>query len=60
MIGLGGAEFRLPLLIGLFGFAALSAVIVNKAMVLVVVLVVVLGRAAGPSRLVARHATSTR
>ncbi|OUC98746.1 hypothetical protein [Streptosporangium minutum] len=24
MIGLGGAEFRLPLLIGLFGFAALS------------------------------------
>jgi uncharacterized protein len=56
MIGLGGAEFRLPLLIGLFGFAALSAVIVNKAMSLVVVL----GRAAGPSRLVARHATLTR
>ncbi|WP_030303720.1 hypothetical protein [Streptomyces katrae] len=26
MIGLGGAEFRLPLLISLFGFAALSAV----------------------------------
>ncbi|MFF3803893.1 SDR family oxidoreductase [Streptomyces sp. NPDC002032] len=25
MIGLGGAEFRLPLLIGVFGFAALSA-----------------------------------
>ncbi|GGQ35956.1 UPF0721 transmembrane protein [Streptomyces virginiae] len=39
MIGLGGAEFRLPLLIGLFGFAALSAVILNKAMSLVVVLV---------------------
>jgi uncharacterized membrane protein YfcA len=38
MIGLGGAEFRLPLLIGLFGFAALAAVIVNKAMSLVVVL----------------------
>ncbi|MFE5819108.1 TSUP family transporter [Streptomyces sp. NPDC056479] len=37
MIGLGGAEFRLPLLIGLFGFAALSAVILNKAMSLVVV-----------------------
>jgi uncharacterized membrane protein YfcA len=32
MIGLGGAEFRLPLLIGLFGFLALQAVIVNKAM----------------------------
>lgn len=39
MIGLGGAEFRLPMLIGLFGFAALSAVILNKAMSLVVVLV---------------------
>jgi uncharacterized membrane protein YfcA len=26
MIGLGGAEFRLPLLISLFGYAALSAV----------------------------------
>lgn len=37
MIGLGGAEFRLPLLIGLFGFAALHAVILNKAMSLVVV-----------------------
>lgn len=36
LIGLGGAEFRLPLLI-LFGFAALSAVILNKAMSLVVV-----------------------
>ncbi|WP_245234423.1 hypothetical protein [Streptomyces flavochromogenes] len=39
MIGLGGAEFRQPLLIGLFGFAALSAVILNEAMSLVVVLV---------------------
>ncbi|GAA5061550.1 sulfite exporter TauE/SafE family protein [Thermocatellispora tengchongensis] len=38
MIGLGGAEFRLPLLISVFGFAALSAVIMNKAMSLVVVL----------------------
>lgn len=38
MIGLGGAEFRLPLLIGVFGFAALSAVILNKAMSLVVVM----------------------
>ena len=31
-IGLGGAEFRLPLLIGVFGFVALQAVIMNKAM----------------------------
>lgn len=37
MIGLGGAEFRLPLLIMLFGFAALQAVILNKALSLVVV-----------------------
>jgi uncharacterized membrane protein YfcA len=37
LIGLGGAEFRLPLLIGLFRFAALEAVILNKAMSLVVV-----------------------
>lgn len=37
LIGLGGAEFRLPLLIGVFRFAALHAVILNKAMSLVVV-----------------------
>ena len=37
LIGLGGAEFRLPLLIGAFRFGALEAVIVNKAMSLVVV-----------------------
>jgi uncharacterized membrane protein YfcA len=37
MIGLGGAEFRLPLLIMLFGFVALQAVILNKALSLVVV-----------------------
>jgi uncharacterized membrane protein YfcA len=44
MIGLGGAEFRLPLLIGVFGFAALQAVILNKAMSLVVVLTAVPAR----------------
>ncbi|MER9561066.1 sulfite exporter TauE/SafE family protein [Mesorhizobium sp. M0571] len=37
LVGLGGAEFRLPLLIGLFNFAALEAVILNKAMSLIVV-----------------------
>lgn len=47
LVGLGGAEFRLPLLIGLFGFVALQAVIVNKAMSLIVVLVAI------PSRLLA-------
>lgn len=49
MIGLGGAEFRLPLLIGLFGFAALSAVIVNKAMSLIVVLTALPARLAAVS-----------
>src|SRR3954451_18098901 len=38
LVGLGGAEFRLPLLISLFGFVALQAVILNKAMSLAVVL----------------------
>ena len=38
LIGLGGAEFRLPLLIGMFRFVALEAVILNKAMSLVVVI----------------------
>lgn len=47
LVGLGGAEFRLPLLIGIFGFVALQAVIVNKAMSLLVVLVAL------PSRLIA-------
>lgn len=37
LIGLRGAEFRLPLLIGAFRFPALEAVIVNKATSLVVV-----------------------
>jgi uncharacterized membrane protein YfcA len=37
LAGLGGAELRLPLLIGVFNFAALEAVILNKAMSLVVV-----------------------
>lgn len=37
LIGLGGAEFRLPLLIGAFRFPALQAVILNKAMSLIVV-----------------------
>lgn len=37
LIGLGGAEFRLPLLISAFGFVALEAIIVNKAISLIVV-----------------------
>ena len=46
LIGLGGAEFRLPLLIGAFGFAALEAVILNKAMSLIVVAVALPSRRA--------------
>lgn len=46
LIGLGGAEFRLPLLIGVFAFAALPAIIMNKAMSLVVVMTAI------PARLV--------
>lgn len=49
MIGLGGAEFRLPLLISVFGFAALSAVILNKAMSLIVVLTALPARLAAVS-----------
>ncbi|MGQ9831786.1 MAG: sulfite exporter TauE/SafE family protein [Thermochromatium sp.] len=37
LIGLGGAEFRLPVLVGYFRLATLEAVILNKAMSLVVV-----------------------
>jgi uncharacterized protein len=46
LVGLGGAEFRLPLLMGLFGFAALAAVIMNKAMSLAVVLAAIPARLA--------------
>ena len=56
MIGLGGAEFRLPLLIGVFGFAALQAVIMNKAMSLVVVITALPARLLGvPFDQVAPH-----
>lgn len=56
MIGLGGAEFRLPLLIGTFRFAALQAVILNKTMSLVVVASALPFRAAAvPFAAVAAH-----
>ncbi len=38
LVGLGGAEFRLPILVGFFGFATVNAVIINKVISLVVVL----------------------
>ena len=37
LIGLGGAEFRLPLLLTVFGYATLSAVVVNLVVSLVTV-----------------------
>ncbi len=45
LIGLGGAEFRLPLLIGIFSFGPLEALILNKAMSLIVVSVALPARA---------------
>jgi len=44
LIGLGGAEFRLPLLISLFRFRGLEAVILNKATNLIVVVTALLFR----------------
>lgn len=56
MVGLGGAEFRLPLLIGVFGFVALQAVILNKALSLIVVATALPARLlAVPPALVAEH-----
>lgn len=44
LIGLGGAEFRLPVLVGVFRLDTLQAVILNKAMSLVVVAAALLFR----------------
>ena len=56
LIGLGGAEFRLPVLIALFRFPALHAVILNKAMSLVVVATALPFRASAvPFTLIADH-----
>ncbi len=44
LIGLGGAEFRLPVLVGLFRLSTLEAVVLNKAMSLVVVAAALLFR----------------
>jgi hypothetical protein len=44
LVGLGGAEFRLPVLLSVFRFQPLEAVILNKAMSLVVVAAALLFR----------------
>jgi len=46
LIGLGGAEFRLPLLIGPFRFKPLDAILLNKTMSLIVVAAAIPFRAA--------------
>lgn len=38
LIGLGGAEFRLPILVGFFSFTTLNAIIINKIVSLMVVI----------------------
>jgi uncharacterized membrane protein YfcA len=55
LIGLGGAEFRLPVLVGLFKLDTLEAVILNKAMSLVVVAAALVfrGTSITPDQLVA-------
>src|SRR5215469_1048370 len=56
LIGLGGAEYRLPLLLGAFGFPPLQAVILNKGLSLVVVATALPARRAGvPWGLVRDH-----
>ena len=44
LIGLGGAEFRLPVLVAVFHLPTLEAIIINKAMSLVVVVVSIFSR----------------
>ena len=44
MIGLGGAEFRLPVLVSLFRLPSLEAVIMNKAVSLVLVIAAIIFR----------------
>ncbi len=58
LIGLGGAEFRLPLLIGVSGFVALEAIILNKAISLIVVASALVFRSqAVPTSAVLAHAS---
>lgn len=44
LIGLGGAEFRLPILVAVFHLPTLEAIIINKAMSLVVVITSIFSR----------------
>jgi uncharacterized membrane protein YfcA len=44
LLGLGGAEFRLPLLVGLFGYALRQAIPLNLAISFVAVVIAALSR----------------
>jgi uncharacterized protein len=56
LVGLGGAEFRLPVLLGVFRFRPLDAVILNKAMSLIVVAAALLFRTRSvPFSIIAAH-----
>lgn len=56
LVGLGGAEFRLPVLLGVFRFRPLDAVILNKAMSLIVVAAALLFRTRSvPFSMIAAH-----
>jgi uncharacterized membrane protein YfcA len=56
LVGLGGAEFRLPVLLGVFRFRPLDAVILNRAMSLIVVAAALLFRTLSvPFSIVAAH-----
>ncbi|WP_296829402.1 hypothetical protein [Thiomicrospira sp.] len=48
LIGLGGAEFRLPILVAVFSLPTLEAIILNKAMSLVVVITSIFSRGMPP------------
>jgi uncharacterized protein len=50
LIGLGGAEFRLPVLAGVFGYAARRAVALNLAISLIMVVSALLIRGETQSR----------
>jgi uncharacterized membrane protein YfcA len=55
LIGLGGAEFRLPILLSLFRFTALKAVILNKVSLIVVATALPFRAATVPFDTIAAH-----
>ena len=60
LIGLGGAEFRLPVLAGVFGYVARRAVALNLAISLVTVVSALLIRAAHSPSIPSSHSCRWR